>query len=40
MIKVRYPVSGAALGSDVEGVGLNVVLKLMYYRGNAGMDLN
>lgn len=40
MIKVRYPVSGAALVSDVEGVGLNVVLKLMYYRGNSGMDLS
>lgn len=34
MIKVKYPVSGAALGSDVEGVGPNVVLKQMYYRDN------
>lgn len=32
MIKVKYPVSDAALGGDVEGVGPNVVLKQMYYR--------
>lgn len=32
MIKVRYPVSGAGLEADVEGVGPTVVLKQMYYR--------
>lgn len=32
MIKVKYLVSGAALGADVEGVGPNAVLKQMYYR--------
>lgn len=32
MIKVRYPVSGAVFGADVEGVGPTVVLKQMYYR--------
>lgn len=31
--------SGAALGSDVEGVGPNVVLKQMYYRDNTRLDL-
>lgn len=36
MIKVKYPVSGAVLWSDVEGVGPNVVLKQMYYRDNTG----
>jgi len=40
MIKVKYPVSGAALGSDVEGVSPNVVLKQMYYRDNTGTDLS
>lgn len=32
MIKVRYPVSGAGFGADVEGVDPTVVLKQMYYR--------
>lgn len=40
MIKVKYPVSGAALGADVEGVGTNVVLKQMYYRDNTRLDLS
>lgn len=39
MIKVKYPVSGAALWADVKGVGPNVVLKQMYYRDNTRLDL-
>lgn len=40
MIKVKYPVSAAALRADVEGVGPNVVLKQMYYRDNTRLDLS
>lgn len=40
MIKVKYPMSGAALGSDVEGVGPNVLLKQMYYRDNTRLDFS
>ncbi len=38
MIKVKYPVSGAALGADVKGLGPNVcvetdVLQRQHYAG-------